>query len=199
MKEKLKNKFLGISEPSDNKLRSAIILFVWIVLLSSLIAYIRVYRANNPIEEVKSFNSLGDIFDKYKDYDYEISIKDVEGNKVVYKGTFKNTINTGTKVDGDNSFDYKVENNIIKDTTNDIELESLYDGYLSYFFFPQNIYTYVSYLKSEEREDNGIKVYLYKYTYDDKDITFDIETTFDKLNNIVMSYDDKIYEMKFIK
>ncbi len=199
MKEKIRNKFLGVSEPSDNRLRSAIILAVWMVLITILIFYIRAYNVNHPKEETITFNNLGDIFSTYKDYEYEITISDIEDNVVTYKGTMKNTIDTGIKTKGEESISYKVENNIITDTNNNVEIDNLYDDYLAYFFLPSNIYSYVSYLNGEEKEDKNIKLYTYKYIYDDKDIVFEIETTYDKLNNIVISHDDKIYNIKFIK
>ena len=199
MKEKIRNKFLGVSEPSDNKLRSAIILAVWMVLITILIFYVRAYNGNHPKEEVITFNNLGDIFSIYKDYEYEITISDIEDNVVTYKGTMKNTIDTGIKTKGEESISYKVESNIITDTTNNVEIDNLYDDYLAYFFLPSNIYSYVSYLNGEEREDKNIKLYTYKYIYDDKDIVFEIETTYDKLNNIVIRHDDRIYNIKFIK
>lgn len=199
MKEKIRNKFLGVSEPSDNRLRSAIILAVWMVLITILIFYIRAYNVNHPKEETITFNNLGDIFSTYKDYEYEITISDIEDNVVTYKGTMKNTIDTGIKTKGEESISYKVENNIITDTNNNVEIDNLYDDYLAYFFLPSNIYSYVSYLNGEEKEDKNIKLYTYKYIYDDKDIVFEIETTYDKLNNIVISHDDRIYNIKFIK
>ena len=199
MKEKIRNKFLGVSEPSDNRLRSAIILAVWMVLITILIFYIRAYNVNHPKEETITFNNLGDIFSTYKDYEYEITISDIEDNVVTYKGTMKNTIDTGIKTKGEESISYKVESNIILDTTNNVEIDNLYDDYLAYFFLPSNIYSYVSYLNGEEKEDKNIKLYTYKYIYDDKDIVFEIETTYDKLNNIVISHDDRIYNIKFIK
>ena len=199
MKEKIRNKFLGVSEPSDNRLRSAIILAVWMILITILIFYIRAYNVNHPKEETITFNNLGDIFSTYKDYEYEITISDIEDNVVTYKGTMKNTIDTGIKTKGEESISYKVESNIILDTTNNVEIDNLYDDYLAYFFLPSNIYSYVSYLNGEEKEDKNIKLYTYKYIYDDKDIVFEIETTYDKLNNIVIRHDDRIYNIKFIK
>ena len=199
MKEKLKNKFLGINEPSDNKLKSAIILAVWIILISILIIYIRSYNASHPVEEKVPFNNLGDIFSIYKDYDYEIIINDLDDNVTTYKGTMNNTIDTGVKTRGEESISYKVESNIITDTNNNVEIDNLYDDYLAYFFLPSNIYSYISYLNGEEVEDKNIKTYTYKYIYDDKDIVFEIETTYDKLNSIVINHDDKVYNIKFIK
>jgi len=199
MKEKIRNKFLGISEPSDNRLRSLIILVVWMILITLLIFYVRSYNVNNPKEEVITFNNLGDIFSIYKDYNYEIIINDLDDNVTTYKGTMKNTIDTGVKTKGEESISYKVESNIITDTTTNTVIDNLYDDYLAYFFLPSNIYSYVSYLNGEEKEDKNIKTYTFKYVYDDKDIVFEIETTYDKLNNIVISHDDRIYNIKYIK
>ena len=199
MKEKIRNKFLGISEPSDNRLRSLIILVVWMILITLLIFYVRSYNVNNPKEEVIAFNNLGDIFSIYKDYNYEIIINDLDDNVTTYKGTMKNTIDTGVKTRGEESISYKVESNIITDTTTNTVIDNLYDDYLAYFFLPSNIYSYVSYLNGEEKEDKNIKTYTFKYVYDDKDIVFEIETTYDKLNNIVISHDDRVYNIKFIK
>lgn len=199
MKEKIRDKFLGVSEPSDNRLRSAIILAVWMILITILIFYVRSYNVSHSKEEVITFNNLGDIFSIYKDYDYEIIINDLEDNVTTYKGTMKNTIDTGVKTRGEESISYKVESNIITDTTNNTVIDNLYDDYLAYFFLPSNIYSYVSYLNGEEKEDKNIKTYTYKYIYDDKDIVFEIETTYDKLNNIVINHDDKVYNIKFIK
>jgi hypothetical protein len=199
MKEKIRDKFLGVSEPSDNRLRSAIILAVWMVLITILIFYVRAYNVSHPKEEVITFNNLGDIFSIYKDYDYEIIINDLENNVTTYKGTMKNTIDTGVKTRGEESISYKVESNIITDTTTNTVIDNLYDDYLAYFFLPSNIYSYVSYLNGEEKEDKNIKTYTYKYVYDDKDIVFEIETTYDKLNSIVINHDDKVYNIKFIK
>jgi hypothetical protein len=111
----------------------------------------------------------------------------------------KNTIDTGVKTRGEESISYKVESNIITDTTTNTVIDNLYDDYLAYFFLPSNIYSYVSYLNVEEKEDKNIKTYTYKYVYDDKDIVFEIETTYDKLNSIVINHDDKVYNIKFIK
>ena len=199
MKEKIRNKFLGISEPSNNRLRSLIILVVWMILITLLIFYVRSYNVNNPKEEVITFNNLGDIFSIYKDYNYEIIINDLDDNVTTYKGTMKNTIDTGVKTRGEESISYKVESNIITDTTTNTVIDNLYDDYLAYFFLPSNIYSYVSYLNGEEKEDKNIKTYTFKYVYDDKDIVFEIETTYDKLNNIVISHDDRVYNIKFIK
>ncbi len=199
MKEKIRNKFLGISEPSDNRLRSLIILVVWMILITLLIVYVRSYNVNNSKDEVITFNNLGDIFSIYKDYDYEIIINDLEDNVTTYKGTMKNTIDTGVKTKGEESISYKVESNIITDTTTNTVIDNLYDDYLAYFFLPSNIYSYVSYLNGEEKEDKNIKTYTFKYVYDDKDIVFEIETTYDKLNNIVISHDDRVYNIKYIK
>ena len=113
MKEKIRNKFLGISEPSDNRLRSLIILVVWMILITLLIFYVRSYNVNNPKEEVITFNNLGDIFSIYKDYNYEIIINDLDDNVTTYKGTMKSTIDTGVKTRGEESISYKVESNII--------------------------------------------------------------------------------------
>jgi len=199
MKEKIRNKFLGISEPSDNRLRSLIILVVWMILITLLIFYVRSYNVNNSKEEVITFNNLGDIFSIYKDYNYEIIINDLDDNVTTYKGTMKNTIDTGVKTRGEESISYKVESNIITDTTTNTVIDNLYDDYLAYFFLPSNIYSYVSYLNGEEKEDKNIKTYTFKYVYDDKDIVFEIETTYDKLNNIVISHDDRVYNIKYIK
>ena len=57
----------------------------------------------------------------------------------------------------------------------------------------------ISYLNGEEKEDKNIKTYTFKYVYDDKDIVFEIETTLDKLNSIIINHDDKVYNIKFVK
>ena len=82
MKEKLKNKFLGINEISDNKEKSIIMMLFWTVFIVGVIFYI---NANTPAKEQQNviiFDSISDIFSVYKSYNYDISIKDIDGNKV---------------------------------------------------------------------------------------------------------------------
>ena len=82
-------------------------------------------------------------------------------------------------------------------TDNEEVIEDLYEDYLSYFFTPSNIYNYLSFLSAKEKEDGDIKIYNYEYVYDDKDITFDITTTVNRIQEIVITYDNHIYNIKF--
>ena len=197
MKEKLKNKFLGINEISDNKEKSIIMMLFWTVFIVGVIFYI---NANTPAKEQQNvivFDSISDIFSVYKSYNYDISIKDIDGNKVSYKGKYEEGIDTGKKIKGEEVINYKIDSESIINTDNEEVIEDLYEDYLSYFFTPSNIYNYLSFLSAKEKEDGDIKIYNYEYVYDDKDITFDITTTVNRIEEIVITYDNHIYNIKF--
>ena len=195
MKEKIKNKFLGINEVSDNKSKSIIILLIWVVFISFIVLISRNNIRNNNTQDIV-FNNLSDIFSSYVNYDYIINIKDIDNNKVSYKGKVINNIDTGTRTINEDVLSYKIEDNIIYDSDNN-EIDNLYMNYLSYFFKPSNLYDYLSYLKSEEKVDKNLKIYTYNYMYEDKEITFDITTTTDKIDEIIISYNDNIYSIKY--
>ena len=200
MKEKLKNKLLGVNEEPVNKQKSMIMLLIWFVFISMVIVYIRNSNNDNNQhvkEETIIFDSIGDIFNKYVNYDYDIKISDIDNNIVKFIGSYKEGIDTGYKVINEEKINYKIENNIIINTDNNEEIENLYDNYLYYFFKPSNIYSYVSYLKNEEKIDVDSKLYTYNYVYDDKDITFEIETSKDLIKNIIIRYNDNKYEIKY--
>ena len=198
MKEKLKNKFLGINELSENKEKSLILLLIWIVFIGGVVIYIKSYKdQEQTTQNVFVFNNLETIFNEYKDYKYDISIKDVEGNTSLFAGSIKDGVDTGTKTVGEEIVNYKNDNNIITNTDTNQIIDNLYDGYLSYFFKADNIYNYVSFLSGETREDKDIKIYSYEYVYDDKNISFEITTTVNRISSIVITYDDHIYNIKY--
>ena len=198
MKDKLKNKFLGVNELSDNKQKSLITLLVWFAFIGAIFAYVRV----NNVNEVKDnnvfvFDSLEDIFNKYNNYKYDITIKNIDESTINYSGIVKDNIDNGSKKYLDEVINYKKENGIIINSDTLEEIDNLYDGYLSYFFTPDNIYKYISYLKDEEKIDKDIKKYSFEYIYEDKNITFEVVTTVKKIDHIEITYDDVKYNIKY--
>ena len=87
MKEKLKNKLLGINEISDNKQKPIIFLLIWLIFIGAVVVLVRnnTNNVDNSNQNVVAFNSLETIFDRYKTYKYEISISDLDNNsKIVF-------------------------------------------------------------------------------------------------------------------
>ena len=73
MKEKLKNKFLGIHEISDNKQKSIVLLLIWLVFIGIVVVYVRSYNtSNNVLENKIEFDSLERIFNRYHNELYPV-------------------------------------------------------------------------------------------------------------------------------
>ncbi len=204
MKDKLKNKFLGINEVSDDKQKPLIMLLAWLVFIGVVFGYVRTNNASNSNNntntnnEVKvTFDSLSDIFNKYNNYKYDITITDLENNVVSFNGYYIDNIDTGSKKKLNNTINYRIEDNIVKNTDTNEVIENLYENYLSYFFVPSNIYKYVNYLKVSEKEDGNVKKYNYEYIYNDKNITFEIVTSKSNIDNIKFVYDNLKYNIKY--
>ncbi len=201
MKEKLKNKFLGINELSDNRERSFALLLIWLVFIGFVVVYVRENQVERKTDDIKqdivAFESLDSIFSKYINYKYDISISDLNNNIVYYKGEYNNDINSGTKVNGDETINYKIDNRIVVNVDNGEVVEDLYSNYLAFFFIPNNVYEYVKTLTVNEKEDGDIKKYNYEFVYDDKPIYIDIVTTKDLIDDINVTYDDLKYDIKF--
>ena len=199
MKEKLKNKLLGINEISDNKQKPIIFLLIWLIFIGAVVVLVRnnTNNVDNSNQNVVAFNSLETIFDRYKTYKYEISISDLDNNKILYKGDYKNGVNTGSRINGEETINYKIEDNIIINSDTNEIIENLYGNYLSVFFVPSNIYTYIRTISGTEKEDGNIKKYNYEYMYEDKNIYIEINTTKDLIDSISIAYDDIKYNIKF--
>ena len=204
MKEKLKNKFLGINDLSDNKQQSLVILLIWIVFIGMVVLYIRRFddtnnnnNNNNNNQKEVVFDNLETIFNRYEKYDYEITISDIEDNKTIFKGKVSEDGNIGSRVRNEETINYLVNDySIINRDTNE-EIENLYDNYLSMFFVPNNIFNYVKLLSGTDKVDGDIKKYNYEYVYDDKSIYIDIDTTKNLIDNIVIYYDDIKYNINY--
>ena len=199
MKEKIKNKILGINEISDDKHKSIVLLLIWIVFIGIIIAYIKNNYSNdiNNSNNVIVFNSLETIFNKYDNYNYDVSIKNIDNNIANYKGNINDGINSGTRVTGEEIINYKIEDGFIINSDTNEEIENLYGDYLSFFFIPNNIYSYIKTLSGNENVEGEIKKYSYEYVFQDKPIYFEIKTSKDLIDNIVITYDDFKYDIKF--
>lgn len=200
MKEKLKDKLLGNYTPSNNKQRSLIILLIWLLFIGLVIAFINyssnTYEQEMPKEEKITYLSLKEIFDKYSNnYKYDITI--LENNAFIYyKGSLINNVNEGTKIKDGISLNYQITSNIINKDTNE-EITNLYENYLYYFFNPNNIYEYISYLKGEEEINGDLKTYNYNYKYNDLDINIQLTTGIDDIKEIIINYDSIKYNIKY--
>ena len=204
MKEKikkgLKNKFLGLYEPSEDKTKSLVLLAGGIVFMIVLLVFIKTnYYVNNENnnyqqQSVKEL-SLKEIFDKYNNnYGYNITILDNDTN-VYYIGKVENEVNIGKKVINDENIEYKITyEGVVNNTTNEV-IDNLYDNYLYKFFNPSNLYEYLVYLTPEEKQDNDIKIYSYQSTYDEELLDIKLTTTIESIKEITYNYKGITYNI----
>ena len=186
LKKTLKNKFLGIVEPSTDKTKSLIILVVGFLIMLILFVFIRInyhnfnkqLETNNTIKEETKFLSLKDLFAKYNDsYEYNITILDNE-SYVYYIGKVINEENVGKRIiDAEN-------------------IDNLYKNYLYFFFTPSNLYDYLEYLKPEETINSDTKTYTFKSIYNNEALDIKLTTTIESIKEINYNYNNITYNIK---
>lgn len=209
MKNKLKEYYKkNILGEDDNKVvdsqKSLHQLVLWIVFIVAVLIFIGVSNNFIPSEDKKNnsnqiitFETLDNIFSIYKDnYSYDISINSNDTIKAKYQGSVVNSIDNGKKIVDNEVTAYKIENNVITDINTNEVINNLYEEYLSYFFMPQNVYTYLKDVNYDEEMANSMKMYKYKTIYQDDDIIFNIITGINTIQEIDYTYKSVNYQIK---
>lgn len=199
MKIKLKNKFLGINEPSGDRQKSLVILLIGLVLMASLFLYLKISQNNasrNNTNETINFLSLDEIFNKYNNgYKYSITIND-NVSKVYYKGSIVGEENTGKRIIDDQAINYKINNDVAVNVETGEEIEDFYMGYYHDLFSLKQIYDYISRLIPTEKVKNNYKTYSYKSINKNIELDINLTTSIESIEEINYNYNNITYNIK---
>lgn len=187
MKEKLinywKEDILGEEKKEVDKEKSLISLILW-TLFIIIVCFIVFFGRKTTEENIVNFVSLDEIFSKYTDYNYKVTVKG--SNIYNFDGNVVDGINSGTFTNLDSNINYKIISNsaINEENAEPIDLDILF-----YYFYLDNIFesVRVGELISEKIEDNT-KLYVYNCVYNGEDITFKILTGVDNISEITYTY-----------
>lgn len=206
LKKYYKTKILGEEDNKTvNTQKSLYQLIMWVIFIVAVFIFIgisnkfvtKTEKKPNNTDQVINYENLDTIFSIYSNnYDYTINITTSSTTKAKYQGSISNGIDIGTKESNTTKTSYKIENGIITNTETNEIIEDLYEDYLSYFFIPQNVYTYLKDNEYTEEVGNSTKMYKYKSTYLGEDITFNIQTGINTLQEINYSYQNVNYQIK---
>lgn len=185
---------------SNKRIRAFILLPFWIAFIVILFIFFVIpyekevkNNAGNEVQEEKEFNTnVDDLWQNLMNFEYDFEYRILKDDPITYKGSINNNIITGSKDDGVNITNFKIdENNNVY--TIDGENETLYGSSENvlgtYYLKVSNIYkeiTNVSYTK----EDN-------QYFYEKDDLYVIIDTDKDVINSISVSVNGEKYLLNF--
>ena len=202
-----KENILGETTPKEVNKEKALLKLVLGLAACLFIFIVGVfYNRQNP-KQIKSTDkkvqlTLEQNFQQYIDnYQYDITLTKDNNEIEKYQGKVNNNINQGTKttIKNNETINYTIKDKEITNTNTNIKIDNLYNNYLSYFFEPINVYTYIKDIQDENKEDTTKKNYTYQTTYENKDITFKIYTTTNTIEEINYNYDNITYQLKLKK